>query len=100
MDYKYLEQGYQDDVLAENLYHREREHFGYSLNIANFERMLADDSLPGELRADLQNRLVTEKREMAKVEAVYAALQSQITDPIAHAAAVKRVKAKRIAAGG
>lgn len=96
MKYTQLDNTYRDDVLAEALYARELEYFHYDFDRANFAEMLK--TLPeGEYRAAIQARHDATLQQMANVEAIYAALKAQVTDPIAHQAAVQRAIEKRLA---
>ena len=96
MIYRQLATTYKDDTIAEALYAREVEHFHYAFDAANFRHLL--DELPASpYRSQVQQRLDDTLTQMANVEAIYRALQSQITDPQAHAAAVARAIAKRAA---
>lgn len=94
MEYKQLEQQYQDDVLAEALHSREREHFHYALDHANFGEMLKQLP-PGDFRAVIEKRLIETASRMAEVETIHAALSTMVKDEAAHAAAVARTRAKR-----
>lgn len=94
MNYEQLSQEYQDDVLADALYAREVEWFHYNFDRVNFEHLLL--SLPpGEYRSGIERKLSSTIVQMNAVELIYAALKSQITDVVAHSAAVSRVSAKR-----
>ena len=56
MDYKYMSEEEQHDLIAQNLLAREREHFHYELNKQNYEDMLNDErlaSLPEEWPTEL-----------------------------------------------
>ena len=96
MIYQQLPNTYKSDTIAEALYAREVEHFHYAFDAANFRHLM--DTLPdGAYRSQVGQRLDDTLMQMANVEAIHAALQSQITDQQAHAAAVARAIAKRAA---
>lgn len=97
MDYQQIQPAYKDDVIAEALHARELEHFHYAFDAQNFRHLLAH-APAGPFRDSIQARLDTTLEQMANVEAIHAALQSQIIDPDAHAAAVARAIEKRKAA--
>ena len=95
MQYKQLDQTYRDDTIADAIYARELEHYHYDLDRSNYAYMLK--TMPkGPFRDQIQKNHDETIIQMDRVERVYAALQSQITDPDAHAAAVERARAKRI----
>ena len=94
MKYAQLPPTYKDDTIAEALYAREVEYFHYEFDAINFAHLIAA-APPGPYRDSIQQRLDTTREQMAQVEAVHAALQAQITDPAAHAAAVARAIEKR-----
>lgn len=94
MKYDYLEQDYIDDVIADALHARETEHFHYALDLANFEFIVKNTNDP-KLILDMQERIATINGHIYVVQKVYDALQTQITDPARHAAAVARSAAKR-----
>ena len=96
MNYQQLPTTYKSDTIAEALYAREVEHFHYAFDAANFRNLLGTLQ-DGLYRSQVQKRLDDTLVQMANVEAIHAALQSQITDPEAHAAAVARAIAKRSA---
>jgi hypothetical protein len=97
MEFKYLDKEYRDDVIADALYAREVEIFHYELDKANFEHEIA--KLPdGAHKMMLLKRLRQTEEQMAISNGIYAALEAQVIDPTAHAAAVARSKAKREAA--
>lgn len=88
-DYKY-------DLLAENIYSREMEYFHYEFDKKNFETMLL--TMPeGELKDQMNQRLVDTLKQMSIVDGIHYALTQQITDQTAYAAAVERAAAKRAA---
>lgn len=94
MKYTQLPQTYCDDVLAEAIYAREVEFFHYLFDKTNFVKLLQD--LPhGDYRINIEERLASTIEQMEKVDAIYAALTSQITDADAHAAAIVRTTEKR-----
>ena len=95
MEYEQLEQDYRDDHLAEAMYQREAEWFHYDFDRIDFERMLKAIPPVGEYRAQLEDRLKTTRAQMVAVDLVYAALKSQVTDPVRHQAAVARATMKR-----
>lgn len=97
MNYTQLPATYKDDTIAEAMHAREIEFFHYEFDATNFRHLL--DHLPdGPYRDGIEQRLAATLEQMANVEAIYAALQAQITDPQAHAAAVARAIEKRKAA--
>ena len=94
MNYSQLNQTYRDDVLAEAMYGREVEYFHFDFDRINFAKML--ETLPsGPYRDNVQQRHDETLDRMATVDAIYAALVSQITDLEAHAAAIVRTTKKR-----
>lgn len=94
MIYTQLSPTYKLEVIADAIYGRELEHFHYDFDRQNFERLLA--GLPdGEYKADVEKRLAETLMQMAKVEAIYAALASQIDDQDAYQEAVIRTTRKR-----
>jgi hypothetical protein len=94
MKYDQLPQSYRDDTLAEAMYGREVEHFHYDFDRINFSNLL--ETLPtGPYRDGVQQRHNDTLDRMATVDAIYAALASQIADPEAHAAAIARTTEKR-----
>lgn len=95
--YKHCTDDYQWDIIAEQIYNREHEHYHYELDRQNFVKML-ETLEPGQFRDQIQERLDSTIREQSKVEAVYNALQAQIDDQAAFDAAMARVVAKRAAA--
>ena len=97
MNFAQLPTTYKDDTIAEAMYARELEYFHYQFDAQNFKHLLATEPA-GPYRTDLENRLADTLAQMQKVDAIYAALQAQITDPEAHAAAVARAIEKRKAA--
>ncbi len=94
MNYTLLDPTYKDDTIAEAMHARELEHFHYAFDATNFEHLLARTP-PGPYHDQIAARLASTREQMANVEAIYAALQAQITDPAAHAAAVVRAIEKR-----
>ena len=95
MEYKQLSAEFIADAIAANMYHREVEHFQYQLNIDTYEATIA--TLPdGDPHKDrLRAAVVAEKAQQAVGEKAYAALETLVKDPVAHAAAVERVRTKR-----
>ncbi len=94
MQYKQLDQTYRDDTIAEAMYAREVEFFHYDFDRVNYAQML--QTLPkGPFRDQVQKNHDETIVQMDRVERVYAALQSQITDQESHAAAVQRCRGKR-----
>lgn len=95
MEYQQLSQTtYREDVLAQALYAREVEFFHYDFDRANYAEMLK--TLPeGTYRKEIQERHDGTVEQMRNVDAIYAALQKQITDQDAHKAAVDRLSAKQ-----
>jgi hypothetical protein len=94
MKYVQLNSTYKDDTIAEAMYAREVEYFHYEFDAINFEVILKSEK--NELRrTDLQDRLSTTRLEMEQVDAIYRALQSQITSEDAHQAAIARTTKKR-----
>lgn len=94
MNYSQLNQEYRDDVLAEAMYGREVEFFHYDFDRINFANLL-ETLPPSPYRDNVQQRHDETLDRMATVDAIYAALESQITDPEAHAAAIVRTTEKR-----
>ena len=94
MIYQQLSPTYKNDVIVEALYAREMEYFHYQFDADNFQHIIAN-SEPGPYRDDVEHRLRETLKCMQQVRGVYAALQAQITDPEAHAAAVARAIEKR-----
>jgi len=94
MKYKQLKQIYCDDTLAEALYSREVECFHYEFDRINFAKLL-ETLPPSPYRDNVQQRHDETLDRMATVDAIYTALESQITDPEAHAAAIVRTTEKR-----
>lgn len=95
MKYIQITQAYRDDVLAEAMYGREIEYFHYDFDRINFAKLL-ETLPPSSYRDDVQQRHKETLERMVTVDAIYAALASQITDPAAHAAAILRTTEKRI----
>jgi outer membrane protein assembly factor BamD (BamD/ComL family) len=94
MKYTQITQTYRDDVLAEAMYGREVEYFHYDFDRTNFAKLL-ETLPPSPYRDDVQQRHDETVDRMATVDAIYAALASQITDFDAHAAAILRTTEKR-----
>lgn len=94
MIYTQIPSSYKYEVIAEAIYGRELEHFHYDFDRVNFERLL--ESTPdGEYKENIKQRLADTLRQMANVEAIYAALMAQVDDQEAYAEAVKVVTQKR-----
>lgn len=95
MEYKQLSQQYIDDAIAENMYHREVEHFQYQLNIDTYTATV--ETLPdGDAhKARLLKAIEDEKAQQMVGEKAYLALETLVKDSVAHAAAIARVKTKR-----
>ena len=94
MIYTQLSKNYKYEVIAEAIYGRELEHFHYDFDRLNYERLLG--GLPdGEYKTDVEKRLADTLMQMAKVEAIYTALMSQVDDQDAYAAAVITTTKKR-----
>lgn len=95
MEFKQLDQDYQDDVLAEALYSREHEWFHYDFDRGNYQRM-AEALLPGPEREDLLRRIRETQTQMDFVESIYDALSARVVNAERHARAVERVTKKRL----
>lgn len=94
MKYEQITPTYRDDLIAEALYGREIEYFHYDFDRINFEHILKD--LPeGDYRTLIEKRHLDTVVAMEQVERTVEALRAQITDPVAHAAAVVRTTEKR-----
>jgi acid stress-induced BolA-like protein IbaG/YrbA len=94
MIYTQLSPGYKFEVIAEAVYGRELEHFHYDFDRRNVERLIA--GLPdGDYKDSIAQRLADTLKQMANVDAIYAALMAQVDDPAAYAEAVKTVTKKR-----
>ena len=101
MEYEQLSTEYQDDHIAEAMLGREMEFFHYDVDLKNYQEMLA--ALPEKetaKRGELAQRIKDITAQMDIVERVYSALKNRIRDPQAHAAAIGRVRAKRLPATG
>ena len=94
MTYEQLPIEYKYDTLADAMHAREVEHFHYNFDYKNFEHLLAN-ATDNEFAANVAERLDATRKQMRNVEAIMAALKSQIEDEQAYAAAVERVTAKR-----
>ena len=94
MKYTQLPQTYRDDTLAEAMYGREIEFFHFDFDRINFAKLL-ETLPPSPYRDDVQKRHDETLERMATVKAIYEALESQITDPEVHAAAILRTTEKR-----
>jgi hypothetical protein len=94
MKYTQLTPEYKFDVIADAVYAREMEYFHYAFDKTNFEHLL--QALPdGEYRTNVEQRLADTVKQMASVDAIYAALMSQVDDQAAYAQAVERAKTRR-----
>ena len=96
MIYTQLSKNYKYEVIAEALYGRELEHFHYDFDRCNFERLLETEQ-DGDYKTDIEKRLSDTLMQMAKIEAIYAALMLQVDDKEAYAEAVIRTTKKRAA---
>tara|TARA_R110002124_G_scaffold212642_1_gene378722 strand:+ start:185 stop:496 length:312 start_codon:yes stop_codon:yes gene_type:complete len=94
MKYKQLPETHKADTIAEAMYGREMEYFHYEFDAINF-KYLINNAPEGTDTNDIQVRLADTLASMATVEAVYEALQAQITDQDEHEAAVIRTTKKR-----
>jgi len=94
MQYEQLSLEYKYDTLADAIYAREVEYFHYDFDHKNFEHLLAN-ATDNEFAANVAERLNSTRKEMSNVEAIMAALKSQIDDQAEYEAAVVRVTAKR-----
>jgi hypothetical protein len=94
MQYTQIPTAYKYDTLADAIYAREVEYFHYDFDRKNFEHLLAN-ATDNEFAANVAERLNSTRKEMGNVEAVMAALKSQIDDQAEYDAAVIRVTAKR-----
>ena len=94
MIYTQLPPNYKLEVIAEAVYGRELEHFHYDFDRQNYERLI-DGCPDGEYKESVKSRLADTLKEMAKVEAIYAALTDQIDDQDAYQEAVIRMTKKR-----
>jgi hypothetical protein len=94
MKYKQLQNTYKSDTLANALYSREVEYFHYAFDATNFEHLL-NNAPSGSDTKDIQERLVSTRKQMAAVDNTYKALESQITDQADHEEAVIRTTKKR-----
>ena len=93
MNYTQVNTDYKYDILAENIYSREMEHFHYNFDKVNFEKIL--ETAQGEFKANIEQRLADTITQMTIVENIYNALVAQIDDQTAYQAAVARAEAKR-----
>lgn len=94
MKYEQLPTEYKYDTIADAMYAREVEYFHYDFDRKNFEHLLAN-ATDNEFAASVSERLDATRKQMSNVEAIMAALRSQIEDEQAYAEAVARVTAKR-----
>lgn len=94
MEYTQLKNSYKYETIAEAIFAREIEHFHYDFDRVNFEFLIG--TLPeGEYSREIASRLAEVNQQMANVQAIIAAIKSQIDDPAAYAEAVERVTARR-----
>lgn len=91
MDYYLISPNTKYDTLATALKARQLEHFHYNFDKTNFEQMLKTLE-QGAFRDEIEMRLASTCEQMCKVEAIYAALLSQVDDQSALDAAVKRME--------
>lgn len=98
MNYTQLElQTYLHETIASNVYAREAEYFHYDFDRKNFEYLITN--LPdGPYKDNIKERLSSTIEQMGNVEAVCAALKSQIKDPVAYEAAVIKTRNDRLLA--
>ena len=94
MIYTQLSTAYKYDTIADAMYGREVEYFHYDFDRINFEHLLAN-ATDNEFAANVAERLDATRKQMSNVEAIIAALRSQIDDEAEYAAAVERVTSKR-----
>lgn len=94
MKYKQLPKTHKADTIAEAMYGREMEYFHYEFDVINFKHLIHNASEGADTK-DIQVRLAESLASMATVEAVYEALQAQITDQAEHEAAIIRTTKKR-----
>jgi hypothetical protein len=94
MKYKLIPKTHKADTIAEAMYGREMEYFHYEFDVINF-KYLINNAPEGADTKDIQVRLADSLASMATVEAVYEALQAQITDQAEHEAAIIRTTKKR-----
>jgi hypothetical protein len=96
MSYSQLPIEYKYDTLADAMYAREVEHFHYDFDRRNFEHLLAN-ATDNEFAAGVAERLQDTAKQMGNVAGIMAALEAQIEDKDAYAAAVERAIARRAA---
>jgi hypothetical protein len=89
INYSLLESTYKYDVLAENIYGREKEYFHYQLDIDNFNHMLANP-IDGLDEGSIRQRMAETLTQQNIVRQIYEALIAQIDNQEAYAAAVAR----------
>ena len=94
MKYEQLTAEYKYDTLADAIYAREVEYFHYDFDRKNFEHLLAN-ATDNEFASNVAERLNDTRKQMQNVEAIIAALRSQIEDEQKYVEAVARVTAKR-----
>lgn len=97
MDYSQLNSTYKYDMLAENIYSRQMEHFHYDFDKTNFEQMLTTME-EGPQKDSIRQRLADTITQMTIVEHIHDALIAQIDNQAAYDAAVARAEARRAAA--
>jgi hypothetical protein len=94
MIYKHLSKEYKYRHIANAIYAREVEYFHYDFDRINFEHLVANLP-PSSYRDEIDNRIRDTMAQMANVEAIIAALTSQIEDELAYAEAVAYITQKR-----
>ena len=94
MEYKLISKTHKADTIAEAMYGRELEYFHYEFDVCNFKHLINNATKGADMK-DVQERLASTMLQMATVDAVYKALQAQITDQAEHEAAVIRTTKKR-----
>ncbi len=94
MKYKLLPETHKADTIAEAMYAREMEYFHYEFDARNFQHLINNAPEGSDLK-DIQERLSSTVVQMAQVDAVYKALEAQITDQAEHEAAIIRTTKKR-----
>jgi hypothetical protein len=94
MKYKLLPETHKADTIAAAMYAREIEYFHYEFDARNFQHLINNAPEGSDLK-DIQERLSSTVAQMAQVDAVYKALEAQITDQAEHEAALIRTTKKR-----
>ena len=97
MEYSLLESTYKYDILAENIYQREKEYFHYQMDIENFNHMLANPIEGYDVGYIAQRIEETQKQQNICLQ-VYNALKAQITNQTAYDDALARRAAAAAAA--